>query len=147
MLFFFFLFSRVNMRECLLVCFCPWHFFWFCFVLLQVWIPLHYCQWHLALFFPAKCCGVTSDFFEGRPILYFTCLPIRNVAFELLCLIILVSCVFLCCFVCNAAHKQLLALFDLGSFISRVNKCSRVIFILKDVFAYGQSGTALTLSH
>lgn len=58
-----------------------------------------------------------------------------------------VLCLFLCCFVCSAAHKQLLALFDLGSFISRVNKCSRVIFILKDVFAYGQSGTALTLSH
>lgn len=133
----FFLLSRVNMRECLLVCSCIWlfFFFWFYFILFQVWIPLHYCQWHLAL---AKCCGVTADFFGRWLYLYFTCLPIRNVVLELLCLIILVSCVYFCCFVCSAAHKQLLVLFDLGSFISRVNKCSGVIFILKRVCLWAE---------
>lgn len=130
----FFLLSIVNMKECLLLCFCLWNFFGSISITSSL-NPTSVSPLMFTILILAKCYGITSDFF----CIFFFCIysVYYLLTYQKYCLWIFVSkyfpvlWLFLCCFVWNVAHMQLLALFDLGSFNSRVNKCSRAIFILK----------------
>lgn len=79
------------MKECILVCFCLWDFFGSIYTTSSL-NPTLILPLMFIMIILAKCCGITSRFFGRLPILYFTCLPIRKVAFELLCPSISVSC-------------------------------------------------------